>query len=63
MKRCWILILGVVLLATVFPAYAQEGSKENVKELLKAVVKVRAVVPDYARSAKTLGTEREGSGV
>jgi len=63
MKRCWMLILGVVLLAMIFPAYAQEGSKENVKELLKAVVKVRAVVPDYARSAKTLGTEREGSGV
>jgi serine protease Do len=63
MKRCWMLILGAVLLATIFPAYAQEGSKENVKELLKAVVKVHAVVPDYARSAKTLGTEREGSGV
>jgi S1-C subfamily serine protease len=47
----------------IFPAYAQEGSKENVKELLKSVVKVRAMVPDYARSAKTLGTEREGSGV
>jgi len=27
------------------------------------VVKVRVGVPDYARSAKTLGTEREGSGV
>ena len=63
MKRFWFLILGVIWLAMVFPAYAQEGSKENVKELLKSVVKVRAMVPDYARSAKTLGTEREGSGV
>ena len=63
MKRSWLLILGVAWLAMMIPAYAQEGSKENVKELLKAVVKVRAMVPDYARSAKTLGTEREGSGV
>jgi len=63
MKRSWLLILGVAWLAMMVPAYAQEGSKENVKELLKAVVKVRAMVPDYARSAKTLGTEREGSGV
>ena len=63
MKRFWLLILGVAWLAMIFPAYAQEGSKENVKELLKSVVKVRALVPDYARSARTLGTEREGSGV
>ena len=63
MKRFRLLILGVSWLAMIFPAYAQEGSKENVKELLKSVVKVRAMVPDYARSAKTLGTEREGSGV
>ena len=63
MKRCWMLILWVFWLSMIFPAYAQEGSKENGKELLKAVVKVRATVPDYARSARTLGTEREGSGV
>jgi S1-C subfamily serine protease len=63
MNRFWVLILGVSWLAMVFPAYAQEGPKENFKELLKSVVKVRAMVPDYARSAKTLGTEREGSGV
>ncbi len=63
MKRFWLLILGVVWLAMISPAYAQDGSKENVKELLKSVVKVRAAVPDYARSAKILGTEREGSGV
>ena len=63
MKRFRMLILGAFWLVMVFPAYAQEGSKENVKELLKAVVKVRVTVPDYARSARTLGTEREGSGV
>ena len=63
MKRCWMPILGAFWLAMIFPANAQEEVKENVKDLLKAVVKVRATVPDYARSAKTLGTEREGSGV
>jgi S1-C subfamily serine protease len=51
------------LLAVHLPAHAQPNPKDAAQELLKAVVKIRAVVPDYARSAKTLGTEREGSGV
>ncbi|NWF55733.1 MAG: serine protease [Syntrophaceae bacterium] len=63
MKRLGTWIFVMTWLAAISPAYAQEGVKENVKELLKAVVKVRAAVPDYARSARTLGTEREGSGV
>jgi len=52
-----------LLLAVHLPAHAQPDSKDAAREILKAVVKIRAIVPDYARSAKTLGTEREGSGV
>lgn len=63
MKRCWMSILGALWLTMGFPANAQEGVKKKVEDLLKAVVKVRATIPDYARSAQILGTEREGSGV
>ena len=57
-------VLGVVLLIFGLATHASaQDSKEAVKDLLKAVVKIRATIPDYARSAKTLGTEREGSGV
>lgn len=58
-----ILLPFALLLAVLLPAHAQSDSKGAAREILRAVVKIRAVVPDYARSAKTLGTEREGSGV
>jgi S1-C subfamily serine protease len=51
-----ILFLGVVLLA---PAYAATQAEE----VLKAVVKIRAVIPEGARTAAVLGTEREGHGI
>ena len=63
MKKGFLLMVIGVLLATSISSLAQQGPKEEAKEILKAVVKVRVGVPDYARSAKTLGTEREGSGV
>ena len=59
MKRACLFVVVAILLVQSIPAYAEQDPKE----ILKAVVKIRAVVPDYARSAKTLGTEREGSGV
>lgn len=59
MKRGCLSVIGAILMALSIPAHAEQDPKE----ILKAVVKIRAVVPDYARSAKTLGTEREGSGV
>jgi hypothetical protein len=51
-----ILFLGVVLLA---PAYAATQAEE----VLKAVVKIRAVIPEGARTEAVLGTEREGHGI
>lgn len=49
----------VVLIAWCVPAYAEQDAKE----ILKAVVKIRTVIPKDAHSAGTLGTEREGNGV
>jgi S1-C subfamily serine protease len=63
MKKSLLLLFLGLLLAMSFPSFAQQEPKEEAKEILKAVVKIRVGVPDYARSAKTLGTEREGSGV
>jgi S1-C subfamily serine protease len=62
MKLGRVLLPVTLLLAVHFPAHAQPDSKDAAREIFKAVVKIRAIVPDYARSAKTLGTEREGSG-
>jgi len=59
MKRSRLLIMIVVLIAWCVPAYAEQDAKE----ILKAVVKIRTVIPKDAHSAGTLGTEREGNGV
>lgn len=39
------------------------SANQEAKEILKAVVKIRAQIPKEDYSAQTLGTEREGSGV
>jgi len=41
------------------PAYGVQ----DVDEILSAIVKLRSFVPDNARTARLLGTEREGTGV
>jgi S1-C subfamily serine protease len=38
-------------------------ASETPEEVLKAVVKIRAVIPSEARTASTLGTVREGHGI
>jgi len=57
-KRCLILLVILNILLSGAAAGQTEGEK-----ILTAVVKVRAVIPETARTAETLGTEREGSGV
>src|SRR5512136_220595 len=59
MKTALPLALAVLCIALVVPAHAGQSAEE----ILKAVVKIRATVPKDARTATTLGTEREGSGV
>jgi S1-C subfamily serine protease len=41
------------------PAYGEQSAEE----ILKAIVKIKAVIPEGAFTARTLGTEREGNGV
>jgi S1-C subfamily serine protease len=59
MKRAGLVLLVLVTLAFVSPIDAAQAPEE----ILKAVVKIRAVVPNDAFTAATLGTEREGNGV
>jgi S1-C subfamily serine protease len=51
-----ILWIGVVLQGAVHAA-------DQADELLKAIVKIRAQIPEGARTASILGTEREGHGI
>ena len=57
-KSCLSMIFAFFILFGV-SAYAEQTPKE----IFKAVVKVRAIVPKDARTASSLGTEREGNGV
>ena len=59
MKRICPAMICVFFMALVLPAYAAEDAKE----MFNAVVKIRATVPKDARTASTLGTDREGYGV
>ncbi|MDO9350099.1 MAG: S1C family serine protease, partial [Deltaproteobacteria bacterium] len=59
MKKVVFTILTVISIAISLPAYADQEAKE----ILKAVVKIRSIIPKEAHSAGTLGTEREGNGV
>ncbi len=59
MKKVVLAILIVISIAISLPAYADQEAQE----ILKAVVKIKAVIPQEAQTARTLGTEREGHGV
>ncbi|MFQ5842459.1 MAG: S1C family serine protease, partial [Thermodesulfobacteriota bacterium] len=59
MKRGCLLIIFGVFIAFATPAQADQAAEE----ILKAIVKVRSIVPKDARTAGSLGTEREGNGV
>lgn len=54
---------GISLLLLIAPAFASQDSDELVEATLKAVIGLRAIVPDTARTAVSLGTEREGNGI
>jgi len=59
MKR---LIRGAIILHLIVMSNAGYAQKQA-EEILKAVVKVRAMIPDGAVTAPLLGTEREGNGI
>ena len=56
--RCLFIIL-LIIVGLCLPASAQQAPED----VLKAVVKIRAIIPAEAHTAATLGTEREGHGV
>lgn len=52
------------LLLLFFLTCAQQAWADNKPaEMLEAIIKVRSIVPKEARTARSLGTEREGNGV
>lgn len=56
---------GCVLasLFILFTVCAPAGAEQKPEQILKAITKIRSVVPEGARTARSLGTEREGNGV
>jgi len=54
-------IVTAILLCLVMVAAG--NAQKQPEEILKAVVKVRTVIPDSALTAPLLGTEREGNGI
>jgi S1-C subfamily serine protease len=52
-------VVFFIFFALMGPAYGEPTAEE----ILKAIVKVKSVIPTHAFTARTLGTEREGNGV
>jgi S1-C subfamily serine protease len=59
MRRICFGVFFTILILLSIPAYAGQTAEE----ILKAVVKIRSIIPKDAHTATTLGIEREGSGV
>ena len=59
MKLIYKMFLYVIIVGLATPALTES----NTVDPLTAIVKIRSVVPESARTAAALGTEREGSGV
>ncbi|MFT5489029.1 MAG: hypothetical protein ACI9MU_003962, partial [Alphaproteobacteria bacterium] len=55
--------IAAALLLAVPGANAQSSSTPGPQEVLQAVVGIDTRIPGTARTASTLGTQREGSGV
>ena len=52
-----------IAMLSLMTGLGQALASESPEEVLKAVVKIRAIIPAEARTAATLGTEREGHGI
>jgi S1-C subfamily serine protease len=59
MKRGCVSLIFAVFITFGGPVYGEQAAEE----ILKAIVKVRSIVPKDARTARSLGTEREGNAV
>ncbi|HUL20692.1 MAG TPA: S1C family serine protease [Thermodesulfobacteriota bacterium] len=58
MRRSLLVVISILLILTA-PAYGERSADE----ILKAIVKIKSVIPANAFTARILGTEREGNGV
>jgi S1-C subfamily serine protease len=56
MKKLYI-VMAIIMLS--LPAQAQQQAED----ILKAIVKIKSTIPNEARTARILGTTREGNGV
>ena len=61
--RSGICVFPAILLALVFLLPYQGQAQDDPEEILNAITKIRATIPGDARTAGSLGTEREGNGV
>jgi S1-C subfamily serine protease len=59
MKSVYLPVVFALLLAIRIPSYASQDTDAA----LKAIIKIRSIFSDDARTASLLGTEREGNGV
>jgi S1-C subfamily serine protease len=59
MRKPSLLLTLILLTALAAPAQALDKAED----VLKAVVKIKAAVPEGARTAASFGTEREGHGI
>src|SRR4026209_2852840 len=61
----WIACVAATLLAAAvaIPAIAQDKSQSDAEQTLSAIVRIKTKIIKDARSAETLGLQREGSGV
>ena len=59
MKRSCLSVILAVLSMVYLSAYADQSTED----MLNAIVRIRSLVPADARTARSLGTEREGNGI
>ena len=57
------LVAGLIVFAASIQTHAKDDRDSRIESTLNAVVGVRAIVPDTARTAYSLGTQRQGSGI
>jgi S1-C subfamily serine protease len=58
MKRSLLVVFSIL-----FALSASAYGEQSAEDILKAIVKIKSVIPANAFTARTLGTEREGNGV
>lgn len=52
-----------LIVATFFLVFGNAYADQKAEEIFNAIVKVKAIIPEDARTAQLLGTERQGNGV